>query len=72
MTLLFIILMFAVLGKLIGLAFRMTWGVAKILFTLVFLPVILIALVIGGLVSLALPLLVIVGIITLAGSLIRK
>ena len=72
MTLLFIILMFAVFGKLIGLAFRMTWGVAKILFTLVFLPVILIALVIGGLVSLALPLLMIVGIITLAGSLIRK
>ena len=64
--------MFAVFGKLIGLAFRMAWGVAKILFTLVFLPVILIALVIGGLVSLALPLLVVVGIITLAGSLIRK
>lgn len=72
MTLLFIILMFAVFGKMIGLAFRMTWGFAKILLTLVFLPVILIALVIGGLISLALPLLVIVGIITLAGSLIRK
>lgn len=72
MTLLFIILMFAVFGKLIGLAFKMTWGIAKILFTLVFLPVILIGLVVGGLISLALPLLVIVGIITLVGSLIKK
>ena len=72
MTLLFIILMFAVFGKLIGLAFKMTWGIAKILFTLVFLPVILIGLVVGGLISLALPLLVIVGIITLVGSLIKN
>ena len=72
LTFIFICLIFGIFGKLIGLAFKMTWGIAKVLFTLVFLPVILIALVIGGLISIALPLLVIVGIVTLVGSLVKK
>ena len=42
LTLLFVICMFGIFGKLIGLAFKMTWGIAKVLFTLVFLPVILV------------------------------
>ena len=65
LTLLFIILMFGIFGKMIGLAFRATWGITKILFRLIFLPLVLIGLVLEGLIYIALPLLVIVGIIML-------
>ena len=60
LTLLFIILMFGIFGKMIGLAFRATWVIR-----LIFLPLVLIGLVLGGLIYIALPLLVIVGIIML-------
>ena len=69
LTFIFVCLMF---GKLIGLAFKMTWGITKVLFTLVFLPVILIALVIGGLVTIALPILIVVGIISLICGVARR
>lgn len=65
LTLVFTILMFWIFGKLIMLSVRAAWGLSKIVCTLVILPVVLIALVIGGLVWLALPLLAFVGIITL-------
>ena len=71
-TWIFVILMVGIFGKLIGLAFKMTWGITKILFTLVFLPVILIGLVIAGLISIALPLLVVIGIITLIGAVVKR
>ena len=61
-TLLFIFLMFGIFGKLIGLAFRATWGITKIFFRLIFLPVVLIGLVLAGLMYIALPLLVVIGI----------
>ena len=63
--LLFIFLMFGVFGKLIGLAFRATWGITKIFFRLIFLPVVLIGLVLAGLMYIALPLLVVIGIAVL-------
>ena len=59
------ILMLIVFGKLIGFAFRAAWGITKIFFGLIFLPVILIAMVIGGLIYIALPILAIVGIVLL-------
>ncbi len=65
LTLLFIFLMIGVFGKLIGLAFRATWGITKIFFRLIFLPVILIGLVMAGLMYIALPLLVVIGIAVL-------
>ena len=64
-TLLFIFLMFGVFGKLIGLAFSATWGITKIFFRLIFLPVVLIGLVLAGLMYIALPLLVVIGIAVL-------
>ena len=64
-TLLFIFWMFGVFGKLIGLAFRATWGITKIFFRLIFLPVVLIGLVLAGLMYIALPLLVVIGIAVL-------
>ena len=71
-TLVFICLMIGVFGKLLRLAFKMTWGITKVLFTLVFLPFVLIALAIGGLVTIALPLVVVVGIVSLICGAVRR
>ena len=71
LTLLFIILMFGIFGKMIGLAFRATWGITKIVFSLVVLPVVAIVAAFAGLMTIALPVLLVVGIITLIANLIR-
>ncbi len=65
LTLLFIIFMFTVFGKAAGLALRGAWGLTKILFSLVFLPVILIGMAIKGLIIIALPALIVFGILLL-------
>lgn len=57
-----------VFGKLIVFAVKATWGITKIVCTLVFLPVILIALFAVGLVYIALPLVVIIGIVSLIAN----
>lgn len=62
---LFTILMIGVFGKLLSFAFKMTWGIIKVLGILVLIPVILIALVCAGLFYIALPLLVFIWFITL-------
>lgn len=53
----------------IGFAFRATWGLFKILLYIVFLPLILVGMVFGGLLYLALPILIVVGIISLIAGL---
>lgn len=65
LSLLFTILMIIVFGKLIGVAVRATWGIAKVVVSLVFLPLILIGLVIGGLIYIAFPILIVLGIVAL-------
>lgn len=65
LTLIFLVLMLAVFGKLLLLSMKAAWGITKILFTLVFLPIGLLLLVFGGMIYLALPILVIIGIVTL-------
>ena len=45
-------------------AIKATWGIAKIVVSLVLLPLILVGLVLSGLIVLALPLLIVVGIIS--------
>ncbi|MCR5469129.1 MAG: hypothetical protein K6F37_09225 [Lachnospiraceae bacterium] len=65
LTLLFLICMFGIFGKLLVIAFQMAWGITKVVFTLIFLPLILIGLVVGGLIYVALPLLLIIGLISL-------
>ena len=64
----FIICMIAVFGKLALLAVSGAWGLIKILFSLIFLPFILIGLVFSGLIFLALPVLIIIGIVALIGG----
>lgn len=51
--------------KVAFLGFRLTWGLVKMMFTTVLFPLILIGIVIAGLVRLALPIVIIVGIIAL-------
>ena len=58
LTLIFLICMFGVFGKLLGLAIKMTWGITKVVLSLVFLPVILLGLV-----------LVVIGIVAVISSL---
>lgn len=64
-TFIFIIMMFAVFGKVLVWGIKAAWGITKLVCTLVFLPIILIALFVTGFVYLAIPILLIVGIIAL-------
>lgn len=63
LTVLFGICLLAFFGNMIVFAVKMAWGLGKVLCTVVLFPLILICLVIGGLIKLALPLLIIGGVI---------
>ncbi len=65
MITLFIIFMFIIFGKLGIFALKAAWGITKLVFFLMFLPGILIVMALAGLIYLALPLLIIVGIVSL-------
>lgn len=69
LTALFIILMFAVFGKMIIFAFKTSWGILKVLLTIIIFPLFLIGLFFSGLVYIALILLVIAGIVSVVKSL---
>lgn len=71
-TFLFICLLLTVVGKLILLAFKATWGIAKIICTVVLFPAILIVLALSGLMVVAFPILIIVGIVLLICKLTAK
>lgn len=64
-TILFSILLLMVFGKILVFAVKAAWGVSKIVVSLVLLPISLVGLVFAGLMQLALPLLVIIGVISL-------
>lgn len=65
MITLFFILMAVIFGRLAFFAIRLAWGFSKVLITFILLPLILIGLIIGGLISVALPLLIVIGVISL-------
>lgn len=65
LTFLFFVLLFGIFGKLIWLAVKAAWGISKIVFSIVFLPVVVLVLFFGGLVYVALGLLVVIGIVSL-------
>lgn len=64
-TILSLVLFMMVFGKLLGFAFRVGWGMLKISAYLIFLPAIVLMLIFGGLIYLALPILIVVGLIGL-------
>lgn len=65
LTLIFAILMISVFGKMIGLAFRAAWGIARIMTYIIFLPLFLIGLAFSGMIHLALFFLLIAGMVSL-------
>ncbi|MGF0019086.1 hypothetical protein [Sporofaciens sp. SGI.106] len=65
LTLIFTILMLLIFGKIIGFAVKAAWGISKIICTVVLLPLFLIGLVFAGLIGIAFPILLIVGIVSL-------
>lgn len=68
LSLLFLICMFYVFGKLFLFGVKAAWSIGKFFLTIVFLPVILIGMVVGGLLYLAIPILIVVAIIGLVVS----
>ena len=66
LTLFMMIMFFAVFGKLLGFAFKVGWGMLKIAAYLIFLPAIVLMLIFGGLFYVALPILIIAGIVGMA------
>lgn len=68
LSLLFVICMIGFIWKLFVFGLKASWGIMKLLCTVVFLPVILIGMVLGGLMYIAFPLLIIGGIIALVIS----
>lgn len=62
---LFYVLLVLIFGRLIVFSIRLTWSITKVLLVLIFLPLILIGAVLAGLISLALPALIVIGIISL-------
>jgi hypothetical protein len=65
LTLIFILFMFLIFGKLLIFGVKATWGILKFLVTIVFLPLILIGLAVIGLIYIALPILIVIGIVSL-------
>ena len=65
LTLLFLICMLGIFGKLLIFGLRAAWGVSRLLLTVVFFQVILIGMVFVGLIHLAFPILIIVGIVAM-------
>ena len=69
LTLLFIIFLVGFIGKTTGLALKATWGITKFIIGVIFFPIILLIMVAAGFVYVALPILILAGLISiLAGT----
>ena len=68
LSVLFTICMLWFIVKFFIFGLKASWGIMKLLCTVIFFPVILIGMVVGGLIYIALPLLIIGGIIGLVTS----
>lgn len=68
LTILFLIFLFGIFGKLFFFGIRAAWGISKFVLMVVFFPVILIGMLIVGLVKLAFALLLIFGVIAMFGA----
>ncbi len=68
LTIIFLVLLLTFVGKLSFWAMRAAWGISKVLLTIVFFPLILICIAFSGVLSLALVLLIIGGLIAFVKS----
>ena len=75
-TIIFVLLMIAIFGRILAWGIKASWGLTKIVLVVVFFPLILIVFALSGLIFVALPILLIVGIVVLAkivsGTLLHK
>jgi hypothetical protein len=62
--------MISVFGRLLVWSIKAAWGIGKVLFSLVFLPLMLIGMVCSGLLYLAIVILAICGVVVFIGSVI--
>ena len=65
LALIFMVLLFMIFGKILIFAVKATWGITKIICTVVLFPLVLVGMVVIGIIKIALPVLLIVGIISL-------
>ena len=68
LSVLFLICLIWFIGKFFIFGLKASWGIMKVLCTVVFFPVILIGMVVGGLLYIAFPILIIGAIIALVDS----
>lgn len=68
LTLFAVVLMIWIFGKLLIFSVRASWGIIKILFTVVCIPLVLVGLLIAGVVYIVLPLLLVLGVVTAFAS----
>ena len=68
LSVLFVICLIWFIGKFFIFGLKASWGIMKLLCTVVFFPVILIGMVVGGMLYIALPVLIIGAIIALVDS----
>lgn len=71
LTFIFLVLFFSIFGGILKFAIRATWGILKVVAFLIVLPVVLLALLISGFVTFAIPILVILGIVFLVKALAK-
>ena len=64
LTWIFSILMLVVFGRILLFALGATWSIAKVVFSVIFLPLVLVALVVNGLIVIAFPVLLVIGLVT--------
>ncbi len=68
LTFIALILFVAVFGRLLLFAIKLGWGIIKFVGFLVFLPAIILGLILTGIVSVAIPAMLVIGLISLAAT----
>lgn len=63
LEIIFAVCMLWIFGKIFAFGIKAAWGISKIVLTVVFLPIVLVGMVIAGLIYIAFPILLIVGIV---------
>ena len=67
-SMIFIVMLIMLVGKIIGLAFKAAWGLTKIVLWIILFPVLLIGLFLAGVVYIAFPLLLVAWIVSVLCS----
>jgi hypothetical protein len=67
-TIISLVLFFIIFGKLLIFALKVGWGILKIAAYLIFFPALILAMIFGGLLYIAIPLLIVAGFVAIAPS----